>query len=139
MSVELRPDRGKWGYRFIRVGKCYKCYRWETEAEALAAEKAARLVAENNAKCTSAVPDLAEMLGTPTLTLKASDARFPCVYAVLSALGGVLYIGMSAQGILRPLGHNHHLADQIKNGYTVAVWKYKTTEEAAAVERELIA
>src|SRR5262245_30205731 len=103
MSVYFRRDRGKWGYRFMRAGKVYKRYSWETEAEALAAEKAALLVAENNMKCVTAAPDLAEMLGMPTLTLKVSDARFPCAYAVLSALGGVLYVGMSSNGIMRPL------------------------------------
>lgn len=135
MGVDCRPDRGKWGFRICRRGKHFRRYRWTTKEEAQAAFDEFKRVLK--APGDDFLAPLLQLIGPADLKGRFADFISPCVYAV-TRWSEILYIGMSANGLLRPLAHQHHLSNAFMPTDLVLVWRCGSIRKATVLEKDLI-
>jgi hypothetical protein len=66
-----------------------------------------------------------------------SQFRQPIVYGVIAA-EGLLYVGYSANGFIRPLSHRHHVISKLTKPYELVCLRYDSIDRARAIEKALI-
>jgi len=140
--IYYRENTKKWGYRFYLRHKRYRAVRWDTKEEA---EKELFKLKTELAKhyfppltiTQENFDQLTNVLGLPDFSGRFSEFVCSCVYAVVRS-NQVLYVGMSSNGIVRPLSHQHHFADAFLPTDTIVIWRCGELGRAQKLEKKLI-